>query len=517
MSRIRRRWLLFGGGLAAVCVLAVLVFVSVVWFGAKESNVGELSFERELPIPPLLDPGSRDGRTVFELEMQEGESELLSRTRTSTWGYNGPYLGPTLRATRGETVEMRVTNNLPEPETTTHWHGMHLPATADGGPHQVIDRGETWSPSWTIDQPAATLWYHPHPHERTEEHIYRGLAGMFIIDDPQAAELQLPASYGVDDIPVIVQDKRFDGGELSFDQGLFSPIGQLGDEIVVNGITDPHLSVATTLVRLRLLNASTARVYNFGFADGRRFELITTDAGLLEAPVERERIQLSAGERAEIVVELAPGEDVVLRSFEPDLGDTGFFNARFSGGADSFDILELRAANQLRESPELPASLIPPQDGELPDPEADRRFVLGSRDINDRQMDLGRIDQVARAGASETWEVENDSGIPHNFHPHGISFQVLEYDGGPPPPALTGLKDTVFVPPGVTVRLATTAPEYADPDSPYMFHCHLLNHEDRGMMGQLAVAGRGKPVAATPGSARSPPATSMSAAAERGW
>jgi FtsP/CotA-like multicopper oxidase with cupredoxin domain len=342
--------------------------------------------------------------------MREGESELRSGTRTSTWGFNGRYLGPTLRATRGETVEMRVTNSLPEPETTTHWHGMHLPAVADGGPHQVIDHGDTWAPSWTIDQPAATLWYHPHPHERTEEHVYRGLAGMFIIDDPQAAELQLPAAYDVDDIPVIVRDKRFDGDELSFDEGVISPIGQLGDEIVV---------------------------------------------------------------------ELAPGEDVVLRSFEPDLGDTGFFNARFSGGADSFDILELRAANQLRESPDLPASLVPRQDGEVPDPEANRRFVLGSRDINDRQIDLGRIDQVARASASETWEVENDSGTPHNFHPHGISFQVLEYDGHPPPPALTGLKDTVFVPPGVTVRLATTAPEYADPDSPYMFHCHLLDHEDR--------------------------------------
>jgi FtsP/CotA-like multicopper oxidase with cupredoxin domain len=484
----RRRWLLFAGTLVAVCVLVVLVIGSVLWLGAKESNVGELSFERELPIPPLLDPDSNDGRTVFELAMQDGESELLSGTRTATWGFNGPYLGPTLRATRGEHVQMRVTNNLPEPETTTHWHGMHLPAAADGGPHQVIDRGETWAPSWTIDQPAATLWYHPHPHERTEEHMYRGLAGMFIIDDPQAAELRLPAAYGVDDIPVIVQDKRFDGGELSFDESVISPIGQLGDEIVVNGVTDPHLGVATTLVRLRLLNASTARVYNFGFADERRFALIATDAGLLEAPVERERIQLSAGERAEIVVELAPGQDVVLRSFEPDLGDTGFFNARFSGGDDTFDILELRAVDELRESPDLPGSLIPRDDGEVADADANRRFVLGSRDINNRQMDLRRIDQVARAGARETWEVENDSGIAHNFHPHGVSFRVLEYDGGPPSPALTGLKDTVFVPPGVTVRLATTTPEYADPDSPYMFHCHLLQHEDRGMMGQLAVA-----------------------------
>ena len=115
--------------------------------------------------------------------MQEGDTDLGRDDPTPTWGFNGAYLGPTLRATRGEQVAVDVHNALDE-TTTVHWHGMHLPAAMDGGPHQPIAPGETWPPTWKIDQPAATLWYHPHPHGETAEHVYRGLAGMFILDDP---------------------------------------------------------------------------------------------------------------------------------------------------------------------------------------------------------------------------------------------------------------------------------------------------------------------------------------------
>jgi blue copper oxidase len=487
-SRVRT---LLGRALVALAVVgaAVVVVAFVIWSRADVSTVGELSFERELAIPPLLEPEESDGRKVFELEMREGTSELRSGQRTPTAGYNSDYLGPTLRASRGDTVQMRVTNGLSRSGTTTHWHGMHLPAVADGGPHQVIAPGDTWTPSWTIEQPASSLWYHPHPHGETEEQVYRGLAGMFIVDDPGSLALELPHTYGVDDVPVIVQDKRFEeNGELSDSEGTFSPIGQLGDAIVVNGSMDPHLDVTTTRVRLRLLNASTARSYNFGFSDDRPFDLIATDGGLLEVPARLNRIQLSPGERAEIVVEFSPGEEVVLRSAEPDLGETDFWNARFAGGDDAFDILELRAAAELADSPDVPATL----GGEGgPDPtgaERVRRFELGSRDINDRSMDLSRIDQVVPVDTTEVWEVNNGAGIPHNFHPHGTQFRVLEYDGAPPPPSLRGLKDTVFIPPDVTTKLAVSFTDYPDRSAPFMFHCHLLQHEDRGMMGQFVVA-----------------------------
>jgi FtsP/CotA-like multicopper oxidase with cupredoxin domain len=192
---------------------------------------------------------------------------------------------------------------------------MHLPAAAHGGPHQPIAPGTTWAPRWEIDQPAATLWYHPHPHGETADHVYRGQAGMFILDDRVADALPLPNDYGVDDIPLIIEDKRLsDEGSLDFSQGLISPTGRLGDEILVNGTHDPYLEVRDEGVRLRLLNASNARVYNIGFAGGRTFELVGTDGGLLKTPQRLDRVQLSPGERAEIVAFFAPGEQVVLRA-----------------------------------------------------------------------------------------------------------------------------------------------------------------------------------------------------------
>jgi blue copper oxidase len=485
----RARRILIRAGLVAAVVLAIpLAAGALLWATADTSNVGQLDFENPLHIPPILEPAEEGpGHKAFELEMQEGIADLLPGKSASTWGFNGPYLGPTLRASRGDRIEMRVRNQLPEP-STVHWHGMHLPAAADGGPHQTIEPGETWTPSWTIDQPAATLWYHPHPHGDTEEHVYRGLAGMFILDDPRAAALALPDRYGVDDFPVIVQDKRFeDDGELSDSKGPISPIGQLGDEIVVNGTPSPHLAVSTTRVRLRLLNASTARTYDFGFADRREFDLIATDGGLLDAPQRLDRVALSPGERAEIVVEVEAGEDVVLRSFEPDLGSVDFFNRRFVGADDSFDILELRAEDELDESAPVPDTLVPQEEPDVSGAEHVRRFELGSRDINGVEMDMGRIDQRVPLDTTEIWEIENQAGIPHNFHPHGSSFQVLEYAGEPPGAALGGLKDTVQVPPGETVRVAIRFSDRADPSTPYMFHCHLLEHEDRGMMGQFVV------------------------------
>jgi FtsP/CotA-like multicopper oxidase with cupredoxin domain len=354
----------------------------------------------------------------------------------------------------------------------------------------MIAPGKTWTPGWRIDQPAATLWYHPHLRGETKEHVYRGIAGMFILDAPAADALDLPDTYGVDDIPVIVQDKRFsDDGALSDGQGIISPIGQLGDTILVNGTADPHFEVETSRVRLRLLNASVARTYAFGFADGRTFDLIATEGGLLDAPRELGRIQLSPGERAEIVVAFEPGEDAVLRSFKPDLGSIGFPNEHFVGADDRFDILELRAGDKLAETPPLPAMLVPAAEVlDADDAERVRHFELsGSRSINGRGMDMERIDQVVPVDQTEVWEVENSAGIPHSLHVHDTRFEVAEFAGEPPPPALSGLKDTILLPPGETARLVTRFTDYTDDEMPYMFHCHLLEHEDRGMMGQFVV------------------------------
>ncbi|MFI6877416.1 multicopper oxidase family protein [Streptomyces sp. NPDC050400] len=489
-----RRVLVVLGSLVAVLALAIGGGVLWLWNDAKVSTVGTTEFRNELAVPPLARSTVRkDGTRVFDLRMQTGEKEFTAGRRTATWGFNGDYLGPTLRARLGEKVEVRVRNRLPE-ASTVHWHGMHLPARMDGGPHQMVDPGRDWTPRWTVDQPAATLWYHPHPHGATEKHVQRGLAGMFLVDDARSERLALPKRYGVDDLPVIVQDVKFDGAKFDHGHGMMRSIGFLGDRTMVNGTLDPYKVVRDERVRLRLLNASTARTYDFGFSDGREFALVGTDGGLLERPATTDRIQLSPGERAEVVVRMAPGERTVLRSHaQGNYGDA--WQKRFAGGDDSFDVLQLRAADRLRPSPEVPSEL-----GELELPKAadavrSRHFDLRMSGINGRPMDMNRVDDTVTRGTTELWTVRNDNGMPHNFHVHDVQFRVVEVNGKTPPPALRGRKDTVFLPSGTELKLALRfdgGPEFADPDVPFMYHCHLLTHEDGGMMGQFVVVDKGQ-------------------------
>jgi FtsP/CotA-like multicopper oxidase with cupredoxin domain len=477
-------------GVVAIAVIAGIT--AFVWFRAPVDTVGRVAFLHPLAIPPLAESElDDDGRRVFDLIPQAGTSELLPGLESGTWGFNGAFLGPTLRAETGELVQINVHNELGE-ATTVHWHGMHLPASMDGGPHQLIAPGEDWAPTWTIEQPAATLWYHPHPHGRTRDHVNRGLAGMFIIDDPEDPIAQaLPHEYGVDDIPVIVQDHSFeDSGQMGG--------GNFGDTLIVNGTYGPFLNVTTQAVRMRLMNASAARVYNFGFSDDRPFAVIASDGGLLSAPVDRRRLELSPAERAEIVVRMRPGEHVVLRSYEPDLG-LGWFTDPFEGGRDRFDVLELRAADDLAPSPPLPDALAPAPNlvDALDELQVDRTFELRGTTINGQEMDMARIDEVVEVDTTEVWDVENTDGTYHNFHVHGVQFQVVEMDGEPPPAEISGWKDTVFLLPGSRARLAVRF-SYADPSHPYMAHCHRLRHEDRGMMFQFVVVEPGQSAGLNP-------------------
>jgi FtsP/CotA-like multicopper oxidase with cupredoxin domain len=195
------------------------------------------------------------------------------------------------------------------------------------------------------------------------------------------------------------------------------------------------------------------------------------------------RLQLGPGERAEIVAAFSPGESVVLRSFTQDLGGSG----RQVGSNDTFDLLELRAGERLEPSGELPETLGEPSEPAFPEHATVRTFRLeGHGRINGEQMDMRRIDEVVPAGALEVWEVESD-GLPHTFHIHGATFRVIAVEGRAPEAALRGPKDTVFVGPNHAVTLAVQCDEETDPQSPYMYHCHILRHEDNGMMGQFVV------------------------------
>jgi len=477
--------------ITAVTALALTTVLAGCSDGSPDvDTIGRVVFDTALAIPPLAEPTTdAAGRIHFDLTAQRGTVGVVPGTPTETWGFNGPYLGPTIVAASGDDVQVDFHNGLEEP-TTVHWHGMHLPARADGGPHQMVAPGDDWSPRWTVDQPATTLWYHPHPHGETERHVGRGLAGMFIVRDEAEAALSLPRDYGVDDIPVIVQDVRLDAdGQLVSDTRDY--IGPVGDRLLVNGTVGPSLAVTTDVVRLRLLNASPARIYNFALSDDRDLALIGTDGGLLERPFPTRAVQLSPGERAEVLVRMAPGERITLQSRDVDLGG-GPGLGGLNGARDSFDVLELVASDALNPVGTVPQTLVPMERLDDLDATGERRFVLDGKQINQQQMDLARIDEVVTVGDTEVWDVRNNMALPHSFHVHDVQFQLLSIGGEPPPPELAGYKDTILLRPNTDYRLIMRFTDYTDPRTPYMYHCHLLQHEDQGMMGQFVVVEPGQ-------------------------
>ncbi|MFN8126702.1 MAG: multicopper oxidase domain-containing protein [Candidatus Nanopelagicales bacterium] len=455
-------------------------------------DIHPVEFATPLPIPPLQQGRGDSAHRRYTLTAEAGTHRFGPGLVSPTIGFDGDYLGPTLLMRRGDRVRVDVTNDLDE-ATTVHWHGLHVPARMDGGPHQMVAPGGKWHPRWTVDQPAATLWYHPHPHGQTAQQVYRGLAGLLLIADPAHTPAALPHRYGVDDVPLVVQDKTFtDGGELVVDPVGKVSTGFLGDTIVVNGAAGPVRDVTTEAVRLRLLNASNSRFYDFAFDDSRPFAVVASDGGLLAEPVATDHVQLSPGERAEIVVRFRPGESITLSSRHPDFGHGIEASDRFGGGG--FPIVRFQAAPTLAPSPVLPRHL-----ADVPAPDeasarGERRFAIMGRAINGRPMDLGRIDEVVPLGQAEVWTITNEDPQPHNFHVHDGSFRVLSVDGAPPAAVQAGYKDTVYVPPRATVKILVRFTDYADPRMPYMFHCHLLLHEDLGVMGQFVVVRPGQKV-----------------------
>lgn len=451
--------------------------------GAKEDY-------RDLPIPELYE-GELDGNTrKFELTAQTGQAEILPGKMSNTWGFNGAWLGPTLYMRRGEHIEMTVRNDVPEP-TIVHWHGLHLPAAADGGPALMFDPGQTWEPSWDVDQPAATCWYHPHPHNVSGLHAYRGLAGGLIVADDESDALDLPHEYGVDDIPVIITDAKFrEDGNL--DETFDPDYGLLGTTPLINGITKPQFAATTRRVRLRLVNGSTMRFHHI--VVGKAFHVIATDQGFLDAPVEVDAILLSPGERAEIIVDLEPGEELMLRSDGVPNGG-GLPKEEVANGfglRDTFDLLKITGpAENAPEAGELPGKLV---GVDKPDVTGapEREFRLNGFEINEQSMDMERVDIVVDHDGPEIWRVTNENADwPHNFHIHNARFMVDSVDGGEV--AFTqGWHDTIYVPPQATVTLLVEFGYYPDPTLAYMYHCHMLYHEDQGMMGQFVIVEPGQ-------------------------
>ena len=432
-----------------------------------------------LSIPELLEP-TFDGEGVAHYDLKIGKSrhDYRQTALTDTYSYNGmSVLGPTLRLRTGDSVVISVANELDE-ATTTHWHGADVPAEDDGGPHSIIEPGTTWVADFDVIQPAATLWYHPHAHGVTAEHVYRGAAGLIIIEDDNPAAATLPATYGVDDIPVIIQDRDFTGdGQLDFaiDDG---DNGNLYSTLTVNGTINPFVEAPAGLVRLRLLNGSQGRIYQLS-VEGAEMVKIASDGGYLAGPVAIEQLALGPGDRAEIIVNVGAESAALV--------DSTFGR-----------VLELRPNGSASGTGTLPDKLAAIERISESEITVDRSFHMeDARNfwefsptwaINGVQFDPSRIDVRVQLGATERWTLSGGDG-QHVFHPHQTQFQILAINGEPPPPEESGWEDSVLVNDDREVVIAARFDTYAAEDIPYMFHCHILDHEDTGMMGQFLVIG----------------------------
>lgn len=455
---------------------------------------------RPLPIPPLM---AVDGGAGNRLTARKSQQEFLSDLQTPTLGYDLDYLGPTLRMKRGQTARLTVGNETDDP-ITAHWHGAHVPGNMDGGPQLAFGKGDSWDAELEISQPATTLWYHSHVHGQTGSQVYRGLAGMLIVDDPNVTD-GLPNSYGVDDIPVVVQDRSFDrSGRFSYDAGgMTSMQGVRGTNILVNGAIQPVADVPSGWVRLRLLNGSNARIYRFSFSDGRSFFQVGSDGGLLAAPVPQTAITLAPAERIEIVVDLSGDTQPVQLISQGDGNSPMGGMMGGDGGGGPFKILTLKPRSDLVASvSQLPTSL-PSSPMISETPARTRNFKLNmhlggmmgsmfrglfggpTMSINNQGFDMGTINQKVRLGDTELWRI-SASMMAHPFHVHGTSFQVVARNGRAVDPAVEGWKDVVLVNGSADILVRFDKP--ADAAAPFMYHCHILEHEDAGMMGQFTVS-----------------------------
>lgn len=416
---------------------------------------------------------------------------------TSLLTLGGSYPSPTLRASRGEVFELRLENRLSEP-TNIHWHGLSVPAEADGYPTDLVRPGGTRQYRFQIGEHAGTYWYHPHPDERTGAQVYGGMAGFFIVEDDDERALGLPA--GEQDVPLLLQDRRrtADGSFRYAPTPMDLMAGYLGDAALVNGTPDAELSVAATPYRFRLLNGSNARIFRVAVDDGRAFQVVAGDGGLIERPVASTALFLGPGERVEILVNFSRdpvGRSVRLVSLPFSVGG-GMGPGMGMGGTSSqgaaFSLLRLTVERPGPARSALPERLVPLEKLEPSRAEVRRRFVMemrmppfaGAFTINGRNFDAGRVDVRVERGVVEVWDVVNASSEPHPFHVHAAQFQVVSRSRGPLGPHELGLKDTVLVWPGETVQLAIRFERHA---GLYVLHCHNLEHEDAGMMLNLEV------------------------------
>ncbi|MCU6664770.1 multicopper oxidase CueO [Silvania hatchlandensis] len=485
-----------------------------------------------LPIPNLLTP---DARNQVQLVVQAGKTAFGPHNAT-TWGYNGNLLGPAISLRKGQALTVNIHNTLDE-ETTLHWHGLEVPGEVDGGPHGVITPGGKRSVTFTPDQRAATCWFHPHQHGKTGRQVAMGLAGLVLIEDDESRLLRLPKQWGIDDVPVIVQDKKFTAdGQIDYQLDVMTAaVGWFGDTLLTNGALYPQHNAPKGWLRLRLLNGCNARSLNFAASDKRPLYVVASDGGLLAEPVNVTELPMLMGERFDVLVDISDGKPFDLITLP--VSQMGMAVAPFDKPQPVLRIqpLLVTASGTLPDTlaavPALPSldgltqrklqlSMDPMLDmmgmQALMNKYGDQAMAgmhhgqsmghmnmdhskmggMGHMNhgggkgfdfhnanrINGQAFDMNTPMFAAQKGQYERWVISGEGDMMlHPFHIHGTQFRILSENGQAPAAHRSGWKDTVRVEGGVSevlVKFEHDAPkEFA-----YMAHCHLLEHEDTGMM-----------------------------------
>jgi FtsP/CotA-like multicopper oxidase with cupredoxin domain len=476
----------------------------------------------------------------FDLTASPGEISLLPGPPTRVSRYtatlsHGPastlqpgdesFLGPVIRLRRGQRVRVRFKNQLDEP-SIVHWHGLDLPELADGHPRLAIEAGGEYLYEFRVTNRAGTYWNHPHPHMRTGAQVYQGLAGVVLVTDPEEDALALPTGAG--EVLCVLQDRRFDaanqfvyapsvagrgmgrggmGGRMGMGMGgtMDAAKGWLGDRVLINGRAQTTVEADRRTYRLRVLNGSNARFYKLAWSDASPLVIIGGDGGLLQRPRTQRTLTLAPGQRADLIRDLSdhtPGSVINLVSLPFPAEDVA---AMMTAGTPSVPqgtalrLMSLRVSDRQGPRWEVPAQLS--TDDFQPMSAAPVRHVtLAFRQMNwfldGRVFELldAADEETVAAGSTHIWELANQDGMmgmtmAHPIHLHGAQYRVLSRTGGAPNALREGIvdegwKDTVVVLPGETVRIQIT---FSTQPGLYLYHCHILEHEDMGMMRNFRI------------------------------
>lgn len=498
--KLSRRTLITGAGAIAVASVG----------GMALSQRGTLQPTDTTGLPKLRMPSVIDATKSGRLNLtaMTGSSRFFGTANSRTIGFNQPYLGPVVQLRNGP-LDVKIQNDLGIP-ITVHWHGLMVPGEHDGGPHSVILPGRQWRSDMQIAQSSNTAFFHTHVHGRTAQDVYSGLAGIIHVKDDQDDERGLPTTYGTDDITLVLQDRRFDAaGRMIYGPSMMDRMhGFLGDTMLVNGQVGAVAAVPKGIVRLRLVNASNARIFRLSAHDDRPLHLIATDGGYLPSPTAVQSLRLSPGERAELLIDFSSGYPMTLISDgDPNSGPGGMMG-RFRGLMDTFAdrrfpvvpfVVDEQIPVRISELPVQLGAYLPDLGGQEM---RTRRFsldmgmggmmgrgmmgggMMGGFAINGEPFDMTRINLSAERGTTERWIVSTNM-LTHPFHIHGAFFQVVTENGQLPHTENVGWKDTVVVDGESELLVRFDHP--AGRQAPYMYHCHILEHEDGGMMGQFTV------------------------------